>query len=111
MKPRDPMILLAEALAAVLVAIRRAAEPRADEWVDQARSPLGRRTHCRMVRQGKIHGSKVAGRVLVRRRDLDAFIEAHMQPVATAALVDERAEAEAALQKALQRPSRRRRRP
>jgi hypothetical protein len=48
-----------------------------DEWIDQRRSPLGRRAHCEAVRRGDLPGRKLRGRVLVRRRDLDAYVEQH----------------------------------
>jgi excisionase family DNA binding protein len=51
-------------------------EPGSD-WIDQSRSPLGRRTHCSLVRSGELPGVRVHRRVLVRRRDLDAYIERH----------------------------------
>lgn len=49
----------------------------ADEWVDQKASPLGRRAHLEAVRRGDLPGHKVAGRVLVRKSDLDAYIARH----------------------------------
>ena len=55
---------------------------RGDDWIDQARSPLGRRTHCRLVRTGAPPGVSVHRRVLVRRCDPDAYIEAHRAPPA-----------------------------
>jgi excisionase family DNA binding protein len=54
-----------------------ASEDRGDDWIDQAHSPLGRRTHCRLVREGVIPGVRVHRRVLVRRRDLDAYVVGH----------------------------------
>lgn len=50
---------------------------REDDWIDQSSSPLGRRAHLQAVRDGKLTGRKVAGRVLVRRSEMDAFIESH----------------------------------
>jgi hypothetical protein len=47
------------------------------DWVDQRRSPLGRKLHCQLVRDGELPGRKVHRRVLVRRRDLDAYVETH----------------------------------
>jgi hypothetical protein len=47
------------------------------EYYDQTTSPLPRKTHCRLVRQGKLDGFKVAGHVYVKRADMHAFIEAH----------------------------------
>jgi excisionase family DNA binding protein len=58
-------------------AIRSELGERGDDWVSQHRSPLGREMHCRLVRDGKLPGVRVHRRVLVRRRDLDAYIESH----------------------------------
>lgn len=45
-------------------------------WVDQVKSPLGRRRHCRLARTGALVGArKVSGQWLVRRRELDRYIE------------------------------------
>ena len=55
---------------------------RGDDWIDQAHSPLGRRTHCHLVRSGALPGVSVHRRVLVRRRDLDAYVEARRAPPA-----------------------------
>jgi len=115
MTARDPLAPLAQAYAEVLTALRAMLSTRQDDWIDQAKSPLGSRLHCRLVRQGRLKGSKVARRVLVRRKDLDAFIEAHAvavgEPPVAVAVGQERAGAHAALQAALQRPSRRKRKP
>ncbi len=45
------------------------------EWVDAKSSPLGRERHCRLVRQGKLRGTKDGRRVLVRRADIEAYLE------------------------------------
>jgi len=107
---RDPILMLSDGLASVVEQLRALAASKPEDWVDQVRSPLGSRMHCRLVREGELKGSKVARRVLVRRRDLDAFIESHGVAVeAHGDVSDERAEVIAALQKTLRRPSRRRR--
>lgn len=46
-------------------------------YYDQDSSPLPAATHCRLVRQGKLAGHKLAGRVLVERVVMHAFIDAH----------------------------------
>lgn len=47
------------------------------EWIDQTRSPLGRRKHCRLARTGKLVGARKDGRQwLVKRRDLDVYLSA-----------------------------------
>lgn len=85
MKP----ILDVEALAALVRAIalevvRAELGERGDDWIDQSHSPLGRRIHCRLVRSGALSGVSVHRRVLVRRRDLDAYIEARRAPAVDA---------------------------
>jgi hypothetical protein len=59
-----------------------------DDWIDQRRSPLGRKLHCALWRDGALPGRKVHRRVLVRRRDLDAYVEAHGLPSPAAAAND-----------------------
>lgn len=47
-----------------------------EDWVDQTSSPLGRSAHLAAVRSGKLAGHRVGQLVLVRREDLDRYIEA-----------------------------------
>lgn len=56
-----------------------------DEWVDQHASPLGRRAHLKAVRNGKLQGVKHGRRVLVRRAELNSFLENHSVHPRTAA--------------------------
>jgi hypothetical protein len=71
------------AASALLVAldeyIRVAVERRAvaEEWVDQHQSPLGKRAHLEAVRAGALRGVKHGRRVLVRRAELNSFLENH----------------------------------
>jgi hypothetical protein len=51
------------------------ATPTFPEWVDQDASPLGRRRHLAAVRRGHLVGCKVGKRVLVRRADLNSYLE------------------------------------
>jgi excisionase family DNA binding protein len=67
--------VLEERIRAIVRDELKAHEP--DEWVDQSSVPLSRKTYLRLVREGKLPGRKVGRRVLVRRTDLEAFIEAH----------------------------------
>lgn len=56
-----------------------------EEWVDQNASPIGKRAHLEAVRRGELPGHKIGHAVLVRRVDLDAYIEkhgAHVKPPA-----------------------------
>jgi len=66
-----------EELIAARVRAELAAVDLGDPWVSQDESPLGRKLHCRLVRTGKLEGSKIGRRVLVRRSVLDRFIESH----------------------------------
>jgi hypothetical protein len=77
-------VAILEELEARMRAIAReeiaaAREACAEDWIDQSRSPLGRKLHCALVRDGVLPGVKVHRRVLVRRRDLDAYLETHRQ--------------------------------
>ncbi len=47
----------------------------ATEWVDQHTSPLGKRLHMESVRRGELRGVKHGRRILVRRAELDSFLE------------------------------------
>ncbi|MEI9939301.1 MAG: hypothetical protein WDO69_18930 [Pseudomonadota bacterium] len=47
------------------------------EYYDQESSPLPPHTHALLVRTGLVPGFKVARRVLVKRKDLHAYIELH----------------------------------
>jgi excisionase family DNA binding protein len=51
------------------------------EWVDQMTSPLGKRRHLRLVREGVLQAVKDGRRRLVRRSDINAYLES--QPVRT----------------------------
>jgi hypothetical protein len=46
-------------------------------WVSQEDSPLGKVRHCRLCRSGKLQGRRVGRLWLVRRSELDTFIETH----------------------------------
>lgn len=48
-----------------------------DEYYDQENSPLPPHTHALLVRTGLLPGFKVARRVLVKRKDMHAYIERH----------------------------------
>lgn len=48
-----------------------------DEWIDQTSAPIPRKSYLRLVREGKLPGRKVGKQVLVRRKDLEAFIDTH----------------------------------
>ena len=72
-----PLEILTADDVRALVRDELAREDRGDDWIDQIRSPLGRRTHCMLVRTGTVPGVRVHRRVLIRRRDLDAYIERH----------------------------------
>lgn len=45
------------------------------EWVDQNHSPLGKRKHLRLAAKKKIPSRKHGKQVLIRRDDLNTYIE------------------------------------
>lgn len=49
----------------------------AAEYYDQDSSPLPPHSHTQLVRTGLVAGFKVARRLLVRRKDMHAYIERH----------------------------------
>ena len=54
----------------------------ADPWVDAAVAEIPQRTIRNAVRDGKLDGSRVGGKLLVRRSSLDRFIAAaHVQAI------------------------------
>lgn len=59
------------------------------EWVNQKSSPLGRRKHCELVRKGKLPGYRHGRDVLVRRADMNAYLEREGVRPVTAANDDE----------------------
>ena len=56
---------------------QRLAAAAGDEFIDQSASPLGSRLHCRLVRAGELPGYRAGRRVLVRRADLEAYLQQH----------------------------------
>lgn len=70
-----------------------------DTWIDQTRSPLGRRLHCALARSGALPARKMGRRWLVRVADVDAFIVANgraAEPAIAAEDDDPSAESDAA---------------
>lgn len=47
------------------------------DYYDQHTSPLGKRKHLELARSGKVASRKVRRSVLIRRDDLNAYIEKH----------------------------------
>lgn len=47
----------------------------ANEWVDQNASPLGKAKHLKLARTGKVQSKKIGRAVLIKREDLNAYIE------------------------------------
>jgi excisionase family DNA binding protein len=87
--PREALRSLADAVASALESVHDAAT-----WYHQGNSPLHKTTYLRLVRAGKLNGCKVGGRILVKRAELDAYIEAHPVEVHVSPEQDEDAEAE-----------------
>jgi hypothetical protein len=79
MSSRSALDELAHGLELALAGLRKLmSEADPADWLDQAASPLGRRRHCELARSGGLAGArKVNGRWLVRRREIDAYIESH----------------------------------
>lgn len=47
----------------------------AAEWLDQETSPLGHHRHLRLVRERVLKGVREGRKVLVRRTDIEAYLE------------------------------------
>ena len=78
--------LVAAEVAKRLSELRRDVD--GDDWIDQRHSPLGRKLHCALWRDGVLPGLKLHRRVLVRRRDLDAYVQQHGTPAPARAVND-----------------------
>jgi len=65
---------IAEAIATAVEAIIERGVA-AQEWIDQDTSPLGKSAHLTLARSGKVESRKVHRRVLIRRVDLNRYIE------------------------------------
>lgn len=110
--PRAAMRKLADGLQRMLDGVQAILDSRDPaEWVDQYISPLGKRRHLRLVRDGKLKGYKIEGHVYVRRVEINDYIEKH--PVVPKVPVVSEAEKHAAavedvLRQAQDRPKRRR---
>jgi hypothetical protein len=68
---------IAALYADLAAAYRRLAGEQGGGYYDQHDSPLGSRLHCRLVRCGALPGFRAGRRVLVRRSDLDIYLEHH----------------------------------
>lgn len=69
---RDRLQSIAAAFVDELVDALESA--RAEDWVDQKNSPLGRDRHLALARCGALPSSKDQRRVLIRRKDIDTFL-------------------------------------
>lgn len=67
-----------------------------DEWIDQARSPLGRQKHLSLAKRGVLPASREGRKVLIRRSVIDAYLA--RKSIVT---VDEQADQEREVQKVL----------
>lgn len=47
----------------------------AQEWIDQHDSPIGKRQHLDLARSGAVESRKIHRRVLIKRVDLNRYIE------------------------------------
>jgi hypothetical protein len=73
----DVLRVLAQALAPYLRQSLGSSDSGDLEYYHQNNSPLGRRRHLSLVRQGVLRGRKVGKRVLVSRHHMAAFLEEH----------------------------------
>lgn len=60
-----------------LIEARLAKGAARSEWVDQNNSPLPKWKHLDLVRRGVLSGVREGRRVLIRRADLDAYLQEH----------------------------------
>lgn len=65
------------ALTASLAALGALEADAGDSWIDSNSAPVPARAIRDAVRRGELRASRVAKRLLVRRSELDAWIEAH----------------------------------
>src|SRR4051794_26743487 len=65
---------IAEGIEAAIEAILQRGVA-ASEWISQHNSPLGRSAHFALARSGKVDSRKLYRRVLIRRTDLNRYIE------------------------------------
>jgi hypothetical protein len=45
-----------------------------DEWVDQTRSPLGRKKHLALAKRGVLPASKEGKQVLIKRSHIESYL-------------------------------------
>jgi hypothetical protein len=83
-EPADALRVLAAALAPLLAELLGLANSSSvDDWLDVATElPTCKRALYRACRTGELPGRRIKRRWLVRRRDLDAWIESHEAAVA-----------------------------
>jgi hypothetical protein len=66
--------LIGEAVSELVEAmLARGSAP--SEWIDQNHSPLGRRRHLELVRAGKLAARKDGKKVLVRRDEINRYLD------------------------------------
>jgi hypothetical protein len=79
--PSDSIGLLVDAVAARLAGHGRpGAVTEVESWYDQDTSPIARRAYLDACRKGELRSKRIGKSILVRRADLDAWIEAHGGP-------------------------------
>lgn len=69
-EPAELRRLIGEAVESALSRVSAA-----DEWVDARTSPLPRRAFLKLAREGAFPASLVGNKFMVRRRDVEAYIE------------------------------------
>lgn len=85
----DLLRLVAEALAPHLRDLLQPAAPNAPLYYSQRDSPLGRRRHLELARNGAIPRKKVGRLILSPREAVHAFIDAHAPRAATSEVSDD----------------------
>src|SRR5262249_49928192 len=74
--------LLAQGFAVLAAAARQkegqgATPNEGPDWIDPKASPLGKRRTLALARSGEVESTKMGRRVLIRRRPLEEYLDAH----------------------------------
>ena len=85
--PDDALVIAIRGLVASEIKKALAAADDRTEWLDQHSSPLGKRKHLQLCRDGELKARAVGKLRLVRREDLDTYLDAHPQRVREPELV------------------------
>lgn len=78
---------IADAIEEYVTALVEAHTTKA-EYYSQDNSPLGRKRHCRLARSGALKARRVGREWLVKRGDVEAYLESHGRPSPDAETVE-----------------------